>query len=222
MSRALLPLTLHRPPPRRGSFRDARGRRFYWDWALDIPAVFRGTVEAWLFWAFTVIAPIIAFFNPELGKLLQLEEFPRGYALAPLLVALIYGLMRANYRRFQVLEAAVGVARARELSQASVDALARLKVDGVHLLGEQVTGLEVNAWAQRMRNWRDSVAALLRDKFTEAEALRFQYLGVLPSVDFEHARDQHHRGLLRVLHRHLEILDEIITSNTMRLRLTSG
>jgi hypothetical protein len=68
----------------------------------DIPGVFRGTVEGWLFWVATVTVPLIVLLNPEINTLLNSGTISRWYVFLPLGASLLYATMRANYRRFEL------------------------------------------------------------------------------------------------------------------------
>jgi hypothetical protein len=74
--------------------------RFYWSLLREVPPVFRGTLENWLFWIFTVVATVIAVFNPEVVQVLSGGKgAPRWVGAIPLGLALVYGFLRANYQR---------------------------------------------------------------------------------------------------------------------------
>lgn len=77
---------------------------FYLSLAREIPTVLRGTVEAWAFWIWTVGAPMIALFNPELAKVIETPVFSRAFVGVPIGLSVLYGMMRVNYERFKALE----------------------------------------------------------------------------------------------------------------------
>ena len=66
----------------------------------DIPAVFRGTAEGYLFWIGTVGLPLLLYFAPRLKPMTENNPWLIG---VPIALGVIYGMMRVNYLRFTKL-----------------------------------------------------------------------------------------------------------------------
>ena len=109
----------------------------------------------------------------------------------------------------------IGLPRERYFSLGDIDALAQLRADGVQLFARRLNdeaGLEV--WIREQHAWHKSVVDLLHTDFTQAVCLRFENLGSLSDKAFGHAISAQHNQELLMVDRRLEILQEIVGSQT--------
>ena len=77
--------------------------RYYLSLVRAIPRAFRSALEAVVFWAGGAVSLLLAI-NPTLWGLLPEGKPPRLASLVVLAVVFVYGLLRANYRRYRDLE----------------------------------------------------------------------------------------------------------------------
>lgn len=87
--------------------------RFYWSLLLEIPSAFRSAVETWLFWGISVVVPLAVWLNPSWRPLMEADAFSRWFIAIPVAVSLLYGLLRANFRRFEANHAKIKKLEAR-------------------------------------------------------------------------------------------------------------
>jgi hypothetical protein len=78
--------------------------RFYLSLVREIPAVLRSSVEAYLFWALSIVAPLAVLVRPNLQPFLDTPEFSRWLVFVPIVASVSYGMLRANFARFKGLE----------------------------------------------------------------------------------------------------------------------
>ncbi len=77
---------------------------FYLSMFRDIPSVLRTKREAWIFWLWTLIVPLVVWFNPQLTRAMDTPEFSRWFVMVPIGASVFYGLLRANYVRVRGLQ----------------------------------------------------------------------------------------------------------------------
>lgn len=157
--------------------------RFYLRMFPEFKDIFRGTVEAWLFWIWTLLVPAIVFFNPELGDLMdEWTAISRWWALLPIGPSVAYGLLRVNYKRFQAIQSEVEDLRPKAVRQRSVDNLARIREKANRNLFNwtPINGNDLEEWIEGYNQWNGNVIAALRDEFTYATVHRFTDLVEMP------------------------------------------
>src|SRR5688500_8264775 len=75
--------------------------KYYGSLFRDIPAFFRGTVEAYAFWVLGAAALLTSLW-PQLATIVErFVVLPRWGAPTALGLILLYGLLRVNYQRFK-------------------------------------------------------------------------------------------------------------------------
>jgi hypothetical protein len=79
--------------------------RFYWSLLREIPAVFRHSAEAWVFWILSVAAPLAVLLNPQLQQRINTPQFSRWFVLVRIALSVSYGMLRVNYERFETTSA---------------------------------------------------------------------------------------------------------------------
>jgi multisubunit Na+/H+ antiporter MnhG subunit len=197
--------------------------RYYWQILPDVFQVFQSTVRTAAFWVGTVLLTLAVALNQHWASWLDLKTFPSWVALLLLGAALLFALMRASYRRFVVeyeraerLETEVnGLRKQGGAAQERVDALARLRTEGALLRDSKVQGIEHLAhWFELERAWRQSVLALLREHFTEAEALSVEHPTSVKAAYFSGSVNPEHSDLRAAVSRRLEIIGQIIERRT--------
>jgi hypothetical protein len=77
--------------------------RYYWALARRLPSIFRTMVEGWAFWVAMVLV-VLGFLSPELAMAAQTELGSRWWALVPVGVLILWGILKANYEQFQRVE----------------------------------------------------------------------------------------------------------------------
>lgn len=194
--------------------------RFYLGMLPECRRVFRGTIEAWLFWVFTLLGPLLIYFNPELKQMLEQEAvLSRWWALAPIGASILYGIMRVNYERFRQLESRVDKLRTRSVRQEAVDQLSRLREKANRGLFNRIPSntLELQRWIEDYDDWQDEVIQVLETEFTYSTRHRFTDLVEMPIRDrgnvmrtgTEQERRQH-AHYVNLLAARLQALGEII------------
>jgi hypothetical protein len=88
--------------------------------------------------------------------------------------------------------------------------LAELRVAGARILGERVTEEKLADWTRREAEWRNAVTQALRERFTQAQVLKFNHLGSIKASSFPGVVNRDHDAAKGRLNRRLQILEEII------------
>ncbi len=88
--------------------------QFYCSLLAEIPKVFRKSAEGVVFWAFTVGAPIATFLWPKLAPMDIGRELSHWWALLPIAVSVVYGMLRVNYERFEAIRTELATANEAE------------------------------------------------------------------------------------------------------------
>src|SRR5262245_25046622 len=87
--------------------------RFYLALILEIPSVFRTKTESYLFWVLSVAVPVWLLWRPSLRPIVDSTEFSRWFVFVPIGVSVAYGMLRANYERFNQIKQDADDARIR-------------------------------------------------------------------------------------------------------------
>ena len=196
---------------------DRRALRDTWNtihsaWGMGIPAAIIATA-LWVWWRS----------GWEQAVTVALEAIGVGLFTGIVLVALVTFVKVAgtparldheSKTEREELEAKLSRFEQETDPQEAVDGLARLRADGVQLFARTIALAEFDVWMEKEREWESSVSAFLRAKFTEASRLRFENLGSLPRKLFPVSLNPEHEYQLLMLDRRLEILDDIINSQT--------
>jgi len=133
------------------------------------------------------------------------------------IVATSARLDRDKDAKITELQQAIAAFNDRTNKQAAVNALARLRSEGVAIMSDRPNGSgDVPRWHARWADWGDQVVAELTRHFTEAEMLSFRHLGSIPAVSFGAAVDDRHNHYLMQLDRQLSILQKLIDQNQER------
>ena len=95
--------------------------------------------------------------------------------------------------------------------QAAVDALEELRSEAIHNLlnGPVRSDSDVARFVEDQEEWRQRVLVVLRENFTRASYLRFDRLGVIPTISFGHMFNAHHQHQLQMLSVRLDRIMEI-------------
>jgi hypothetical protein len=195
--------------------------RYYWGLLRGIPSTFRGTVEAWIFWAGGVMLPILAILFHVFGRPFRLPDIPPGYALGLLGLAFIYAVARVNYDRFAVLEGEVKALRGSRVSREVIQKLVELRAMGVALKFKSVQyQIGYENWVTELEAWNDKVSThLCTPGFPVGSRHEFNYPDISPPPPGSEFRgfNEGHAARVIVLSRQLEILTKIIERSSAEL-----
>lgn len=173
--------------------------------------------------AVTVLAFLVAFFNREAGKAVTTawEGFDPWWAVAPVAFLVVYGLMKANYERFTMLEDRLAqVVTERDQLRLQADSRDRIRagLDGLGELLEQgdalqralvTTGEELDAWTASLNRWEQEADERLRRDFSSADAASFRTASGFASA-YTRVHNQRHNDLKCRLGFRLDALRRII------------
>src|SRR5262245_8317987 len=84
--------------------------KYYFGLMRELPEVFRGTVEGYLFWVAGAVSLLASFLPQDARVNLHL---PQWAAPASLGMVILYGLLRVNYRNLRAVEALAGAKEAQ-------------------------------------------------------------------------------------------------------------
>jgi hypothetical protein len=154
-------------------------------------------------------------FRAGLGSLPELVQTLIVALLAYALVAVVaylVNLTKAPAKMAEEQDRALSELRERERKQTDVDRLADLRVVGARLLNERVSEARLADWTRREAEWRNSVTDVLRERFTQAQVLKFNHLGSFPASSFSGVANADHDAAKGRLHRRLQLLEEVIST----------
>lgn len=97
--------------------------KFYWGLFRGIPEVLRGTTEAWIFWIQTIVVPVVVALYPKWKVYVDGPTFSRWVIVFPIVLSIIYGMLRVNYVRYTELANELKAAKQRESERADNKAI---------------------------------------------------------------------------------------------------
>ena len=183
---------------------------FYWRLVCRLPAILFSATDLMLT-ATAIALFFLALFNPELTRAIvkESEGISRWWALIPLSLLFCWGLMRANYERFQVLESELKQFRGRATSidraRNEADKYAALLHKGDRILVKWRAGyIKYRSVANR---WRKEAFIELEQNYGHAVAERFNLAAVAWHLGFFLQRREHEARLKNLA----SIIEEIRT-----------
>lgn len=178
---------------------------------------------------FSILAFIVLIVLPWVGNLKGLEDlkgFDRRWAVLPIGMLLIHGLLKANYQAYHQVarerdEAVAAVGRARldstrgDINRAKEtrelrDALGGYLKSGDALFRQQLTEQSIDAWIGAVESWHNQVHEWLARELGPGEAALFSSTSGGMSMSYNHSVSRKHDLALGNLKRLLDNLRSLM------------